>query len=247
MNKLLNKYIIFGSVIILIIFSIIIFLLIRSNKSTPPPTTTPIPTWYYPFSSDIKNYASGTGVSDAVMGVGGKNSGGTASFSDEGGLELTGGSHNASGASYVVLPSTSSGSTASFCCWFKSKSNLYVSRIIDMEINGTFRLFIAGPNSLKFNDAYTINTTTNINNNDWIFIAINTTGNTISWVINDGGTGNSGSGSLSKPVSFSNSVGYLGHSFGWDPEFAGTLKDVRFFANQNLTSEQISTFYNESK
>jgi hypothetical protein len=245
MNKLLNKYIIFGSVIILIIFSIIIFLLIRSNKSTPPPT----PTWYYPFSSDIKNYASGTGISDAVMGVSGNSSGGTASFSDSdgGGLELTGGSHNASGASYVVLPSTSSGSSASFCCWFKSNTNPRGSRIIDMSINCTFRLYITGSNSLNFNDAYDINTTININNNDWIFVAINTTGNNISWVITDKGTGNSDSdsGSLSKPVSFSNSKGYLGHSFGGDPEFAGTLKEVRFFANKNLTPQDINTFYNQ--
>ena len=210
--------------------------------SGPLPTMT-TPTWYYPFSSDIKNYASGTGISDAVMGVSGNSSGGTASFSD-GGLVLTGSSnHNASGASYVVLPSSSSGSTASFCCWFKSNNNPHYTRIIDMATNGTFRLYIAGSNSLNFNDAFTMNTSTPINNNTWNFIAINANGSTFSWVLNDGGTGNSGSGSISKPVSFSNSIGYLGHSFGWDAEFAGTLKEVRFFANQNLTLQEISYLY----
>jgi hypothetical protein len=222
-----------------------------SNTSNTFITSGPLPimtnpTWYYPFSSDIKNYASGTGVSDAVMGVGGNLSGGTASFSD-GGLVLTGSSnHNASGASYVVLPSTSSGSTASFCCWFKSNNNSHYTRIIDMATNGTFRLYIAGSNSLNFNDAFTMNTSTPINNNTWNFIAINANGSTFSWVLNGGGTGNSGSGSLSKPVSFSNSVGYLGHSFGWDPEFAGTLKEVRFFANQNVSLQEISYLYTGS-
>ena len=210
--------------------------------SGPLPTMT-TPTLYYPFSSDIKNYASGIGVSDAVMGVGGNLSGGTASFSD-GGLVLTGSStHNASGASYVVLPSSSSGNTASFCCWFKSNNNSNYTRIIDMSTNGSFRLYISGSNSLNFNDVFTINTNTVINNNTWNFIAINANGSSFSWVLNAGGTGNSGSGSISKPVSFTNSVGFLGHSFGGDPEFAGSLKEVRFFANQNLTLQEISYLY----
>ena len=201
-------------------------------------------TFYYPFASDIKNYTSGVGVSDAVMGVAGNSSGGTATFSEKS-LVLTGSStHNAAGASYVVLPSTSSGNTAAFSCWFKSNNNGNFTRIIDMATNGSFRLYITGSNTLNFNDVYTISTTTNVNNNTWNFIAINATGNNFSWVINAGDAGNSGSGSISaKPVNFTGSVGYLGHSFGGDPEFAGSLKEVRFFANANLTSEQISTMY----
>jgi hypothetical protein len=201
-------------------------------------------TFYYPFVSDIKNYTTGVGVSDAVMGVAGNLSGGTAIFSEKS-LVLTGSStHNAAGASYVVLPSTSSGNTSAFSCWFKSNNNGNFTRIIDMASNGSFRLYITGSNTLNFNDVYTISTTTNINNNTWNFIAINTTATTISWVINSGDAGNSGSGSISsKPVNFTASVGYLGHSFGGDPEFAGSLKEVRFFANANLTSEQISTMY----
>jgi hypothetical protein len=239
------KYIIFGLVIILPILSIIIFLLIRSNKSkstSPPP---PTPTWYYPFKYDIKNYASGTGVTDAYMGFGKDSRGGQPIFSD--GLKFTGSHiHNDTNALYVVLPMTYSGSIASFCCWFKSDSNPNDSRIIDMSTNRTFRLFITGDNTLNFNDEYEIKTNTNINNNSYNFIAINANGSNVSWVINDGGTGNSGSGLISTHVSL-NSAGFLGHSFGNDPEFIGTLKEVRFFANQNLTSEQISTFYNESK
>ena len=201
-------------------------------------------TFYYPFASDIKNYTSGVGVSDAVMGVAGNLSGGTATFSEKS-LVFTGSSTpNAPGASYVVLPSTSSGNNAAFSCWFKSNNNGNFTRIIDMATNGSFRLYITGSNTLNFNDVYTISTTTNINNNTWNFIAINTTGTTISWIINAGNAGNSGSGSISsKPVNFTGSVGYLGHSFGGDPEFAGSLKEVRFFANANLTSEQISTMY----
>ena len=201
-------------------------------------------TFYYPFASDIKNYTTGVGVSDAVMGVAGNLSGGTATFSEKS-LVLTGSpTRNAAGASYVVLPSTSSGNNAAFSCWFKSNNNGNFTRIIDMATNGSFRLYITGSNTLNFNDVYTISTTTSINNNTWNFIAINTTGTTISWVINEGNAGNSGSGSISsKPVNFTGSVGYLGHSFGGDPEFAGSLKEVRFFANANLTSEQISTMY----
>jgi hypothetical protein len=201
-------------------------------------------TFYYPFVSDIKNYTTGIGVSDAVMGVAGNLSGGTAIFSEKS-LVLTGSpTRNGAGASYVVLPSTSSGNTAAFSCWFKSNNNGNFTRIIDMASNGSFRLYITGSNTLNFNDVYTITTTTNINNNTWNFIAINTTATTISWVINSGDAGNSGSGSIiSKPVNFTASVGYLGHSFGGDPEFAGSLKEVRFFANANLTSEQISTMY----
>jgi hypothetical protein len=201
-------------------------------------------TFYYPFVSDIKNYTTGTGVSDAVMGVAGNLSGGTAIFSEKS-LVLTGSpTRNAAGASYVVLPSISSGNTAAFSCWFKSNNNGNFTRIIDMASNGSFRLYITGTNTLNFNDVYTISTTTSINNNTWNFIAINTTATTISWVINSGDAGNSGSGSISsKPVNFTASVGYLGHSFGGDPEFAGSLKEVRFFANANLTSEQISTMY----
>jgi hypothetical protein len=201
-------------------------------------------TFYYPFVSDIKNYTTGIGVSDAVMGVAGNLSGGTAIFSEKS-LVLTGSpTRNAAGASYVVLPSTSSGNTAAFSCWFKSNNNGNFTRIIDMASNGSFRLYITGTNTLNFNDIYTISTTTNINNNTWNFIAINTTATTISWVINSGDAGNSGSGSISsKPVNFTGSVGYLGHSFGGDPEFAGSLKEVRFFANANLTSQQISTMY----
>ena len=201
-------------------------------------------TFYYPFVSDIKNYTTGVGVSDAVMGVAGNLSGGTAIFSEKS-LVLTGSpTRNAAGASYVVLPSTSSGNTAAFSCWFKSNNNGNFTRIIDMASNGSFRLYITGTNTLNFNDVYTISTTTSINNNTWNFIAINTTATTISWVINSGDAGNSGSGSISsKPVNFTSSVGYLGHSFGGDPEFAGSLKEVRFFANANLTSEQISTMY----
>ena len=201
-------------------------------------------TFYYPFASDIKNYTTGLGVSDAVMGVAGNSSGGTATFSEKS-LVLTGSpTRNAAGASYVVLPSISSGNTSAFSCWFKSNNNGNFTRIIDMATNGSFRLYITGSNTLNFNDVYTISTTTSINNNTWNFIAINTTATTISWVINSGNTGNSGSGSISsKPVNFTGSVGYLGHSFGGDPEFAGSLKEVRFFANANLTSEQISTMY----
>jgi hypothetical protein len=201
-------------------------------------------TFYYPFVSDIKNYTTGVGVSDAVMGVAGNLSGGTAIFSEKS-LVLTGSpTRNAAGASYVVLPSTSSGNTAAFSCWFKSNNNGNFTRIIDMASNGSFRLYITGSNTLNFNDVYTISTTTSINNNTWNFIAINTTATTISWVINSGDAGNSGSGSISsKPVNFTASVGYLGHSFGGDPEFAGSLKEVRFFANANLTSQQISTMY----
>jgi hypothetical protein len=201
-------------------------------------------TFYYPFVSDIKNYTTGVGVSDAVMGVAGNLSGGTAIFSEKS-LVLTGSpTRNGAGASYVVLPSTSSGNTAAFSCWFKSNNNGNFTRIIDMASNGSFRLYITGSNTLNFNDVYTITTTTNINNNTWNFIAINATGNNFSWVINSGDAGNSGSGSISsKPVNFTASIGYLGHSFGGDPEFAGSLKEVRFFANANLTSEQISTMY----
>jgi hypothetical protein len=207
-------------------------------------TTSVTATFYYPFVSDIKNYTTGVGVSDAVMGVAGNLSGGTAIFSEKS-LVLTGSpTRNAAGASYVVLPSTSSGNTAAFSCWFKSNNNGNFTRIIDMASNGSFRLYITGTNTLNFNDVYTISTTTNINNNTWNFIAINATGNNFSWVINSGDAGNSGSGSISsKPVNFTASIGYLGHSFGGDPEFAGSLKEVRFFANANLTSEQISTMY----
>jgi len=207
-------------------------------------TTSVTATFYYPFVSDIKNYTTGTGVSDAVMGVAGNLSGGTAIFSERS-LVLTGSpTRNAAGASYVVLPSTSSGNTAAFSCWFKSNNNGNFTRIIDMDSNGSFRLYITGSNTLNFNDVYTISTTTNINNNTWNFIAINASGNNFSWVINAGDAGNNGSGSISsKPVNFTGSVGYLGHSFGGDPEFAGSLKEVRFFANANLTSQQISTMY----
>jgi hypothetical protein len=201
------------------------------------------PTWYYPFTTNIQNYASGVGVTDATIGVGGNTTGGNATFND--GLVLTGSSiHNAPGASYIVLPSTSSGNTAAFSCWFKSNNNGSFTRIIDMATNGSFRLYVNGSNSLNFNDVYTINTATTINNNTWNFIAINATATTLSWVLNSGDAGNYGSGSISsKPVNFNNSVGYLGHSFGGDPEFAGSLKQVCFYANANLTSQQISALY----
>jgi hypothetical protein len=202
------------------------------------------PTWYYPFTSNIQNYASGVGVTDATIGVGGNTTGGISTFAD-GGLVLTGSTtRNAAGASYIVLPSTSSGNTAAFSCWFKSNNNPSSTRIIDMATNGTFRLYITGSNSLNFNDVYTITTATTINNNTWNFIAINTTATTLSWVLNSGDIGNYGSGSISsKPVNFNLSVGYLGHSFEADPEFAGSLRQVCFYANANLTSQQISALY----
>ena len=201
------------------------------------------PTWYYPFTDNIQNYASGVGVTDATIGVAGNTTGGNATFND--GLVLTGSAnHNAQGASYIVLPPTSSGNTAAFSCWFKSNNNGSSTRIIDMASNGTFRLYVNGSNSLNFNDVYSFSTATNINNNTWNFIAINTTATTLSWVLNSGDAGNYGSGSISsKPVDFDASVGYLGHSFGGDPEFAGSLKQVCFYANTNLTSQQISALY----
>jgi hypothetical protein len=202
------------------------------------------PTWYYPFSSNIQNYASGVGVTDATIGVGGNTTGGISTFED-GGLVLTGSTtHNAAGASYIVLPITSSGNTAAFSCWFKSNNNPSYTRIIDMATNGTFRLYVTGSNSLNFNDVYTFSTATPINNNTWNFIAINTTATTLSWVLNAGDTGNYGSGSIiSKPVNFNASVGYLGHSFGSDPEFAGLFKKVSFYSNANLTTMQINSLY----
>jgi hypothetical protein len=217
-----------------------------NRKSPPPPSSRPLPqpTWYYPFSHDIKNYASGTGVSDAVMGVGGNHQG-TASFSD-GGLVLTGShTHNADGASYVILPKTSSGETKSFCCWFKSNSNPRFSRIID--IGDTFRIYISDNGKLLFNDNIFINNE-NINNNKWTFIAINVDKNNMSsWSTQ----------SDSKNIDFIknnitavslNNLGFLGHSYGpKDPEFAGTLKQVRFFADINLTLNEIQRFYQEGK
>jgi hypothetical protein len=248
----MNKYY-FGSVIILIIITILIFFLIRSNKSTSPVATTsptspsspvvtgspssPVtikPTLAYPLHYDILNYSNysngtGTPISDARM------VGGFPTYDSSASLVFT-------GDNYIVLPSISSGNITAFTCWFKSNNNPNDVPIID--IHPTFKLYINGlKNSLMFNDVYTINTTTNINNNEWVFIAINTTGNTISWVINDGATGNSGSGSLSTPVSFSNSAGYLGHSFGNINKFKGNLMMVIFFPNQNLTSEQITTLH----
>ena len=207
----------------------------------------PTATWHYPLVQTVKNYAAGgVGVTDATMGVAGANTGGTASFSAIGGrtgLVFQGGARNAAGASYVVLPSSTSGSTAAFTCWFRSNSNGTFTRIIDLANNGTFRIYINGPQSLGVNDVYNINCSSSINNNTWNFLAVNFNAGSISWSINGGGAGNSGSGSLSKNVSFTNSVGFLGHSFGADTEFAGAMSDVRFFANKNITSAEIALLY----
>jgi hypothetical protein len=216
------------------------------NRKSPPPSSRPLPqpTWYYPFSHDIKNYASGTGVSDAVMGVSGNLSGGTESFSD-GGLVLTGSAnHNADGASYVVLPKTSSGETKSFCCWFKSNSNPTYSRIID--IGETFRIYISDNGKLLFNDRIFINNE-NINNNKWTFIAINVDKNNMSsWITQSDSKNINFKKQNIQAVSLNNLQGFLGHSFGHlDPEFAGTLKQVRFFADINLTLNEIRRFYQE--
>jgi len=90
---------------------------------------------------------------------------------------------------------------------------------------------------------YTFSAGASLNNNTWNFLALNTSGSTISWSVNAGDAGNSGTGVLSKVVDVANSVGYLGHSFGGDREFAGALCDVRFYANANLSTSEIHALY----
>jgi len=223
--------------------------LFTSTSSNSPTGLLPTPTWYYPLVSDLRNYANGGGgVADATMGVAGSNVGGVASFSTVspiggGSLTFAGGVRNAAGVSYVVLPLTSSGSTAAFTCWFRSNNNSGGARIIDLAGNGSFRVYIAGSNSLSVNDVHTISTSTSLNNNTWNFLALNTSGSTLSWSVNAGDAGNSGTGALSKVVDVANSVGYLGHSFGADPEFSGAMCDVRFYANANLSTSEIRALY----
>jgi hypothetical protein len=222
-------------------------------------TTTPsLQTSYYPLVSDIKNYVTGTGVTDATMGVGSGSS--TATFSTtsyavtamgsgstamgSGSLTFIGSTtHNAADRPYVTLPTLTCTGKISFTCWFKSNYNTLYSRVFDF--GSYFRLhFYGNDTSMTFNDAYTFSATDAINTNKWTFVAIVVDGTSFTWYINAGNTGNTGNTTLpnNNKVNISG-TGYLGHSMGGDPEFAGAMQDVRFFNNVALTSTQVAELY----
>lgn len=211
-------------------------------------------TAYYPLVYDIKNYVTGVGVTDSTMGRAGNNTAGTANFSGDyavtnvgtRSLSFSGGAHNNSSASYPVLPGFVCNGNISFTCWFKSSYNGGSTRIFDA---GNLRLYFGGGSNdsyLVINDRYTFASNVRFNTNIWSFVAITLQGNTFNWYINEGGTGNTGTGppTFSWTSSFTTSVIYLGHSMGDDPEFSGLLQDVRFFNGIVLNASQIQSLYN---